>query len=108
MCPATFISVACNISSKPLEKFKPVLYLEKEKKAREKNLTSIETPFQTHEQVQMLPPCFLLSSHRFDFPIRCFSIRYILSTTIISISSLSLQLVLLAPINSCSLYIILY
>src|SRR6218665_1400472 len=47
-------------------------------------------------------PCFLLSSPGFDFPSRFFSIAYILSTTIISIS-LSLQVVLLAPINSCSL-----
>src|SRR6218665_967866 len=51
--------------------------------------------------------CFLLSSPRFDFPSRWFSKPHILSTTIISIS-LSLHLVLLVPINSCSLHIILY
>ena len=51
--------------------------------------------------------CFLLSSPRFDFHSRCFSIPHILSTTIISIS-LSLHLVLLVPVNSCSLHIILY
>src|SRR6218665_3561998 len=44
-----------------------------------------------------IEPCFLLSSPRFDFPSRFFSIPYILSTTIISIS-LSLHLVLLAPV----------
>src|SRR6218665_158669 len=54
-----------------------------------------------------LKPCFLLSSHRFDSPSRCFSIPHILSTIIIAIS-LSLHLVLLAPINLCTLYIILY
>src|SRR6218665_410469 len=57
--------------------------------------------------VSYIEPCFLLSSPRFDFPSRCFSIPHILSTTVISIS-LSLHLVLLAPVNSCSLQIILY
>jgi len=33
-------------------------------------------------------PCFLLSTPRFDFPSRFFSIPYILSTTIISSRSL--------------------
>src|SRR6218665_1224850 len=57
--------------------------------------------------VSYIEPCFLLSSPRFDFPSRCFSIPHILSTTVISIS-LSLHLVLLAPVNLCSLQIILY
>src|SRR6218665_3153277 len=51
-----------------------------------------------------IEPCFLLSSPRFVFPIG-FSLYliYTLSTTIISIS-LSLHLVLLAPVNSCELH----
>src|SRR6218665_1042068 len=49
--------------------------------------------------VSYIEPCFLLSSPRFYFPSRFFSIPYTLSTTIISIS-LSLHLVLMAPVNS--------
>jgi len=59
--------------------------------------------------VSYIEPCFLLFSPRFEFPSLCFSKPHILSTTIISISlSLHLHVVLLAPINSCSLHIILY
>src|SRR6218665_2511298 len=50
-----------------------------------------------------IEPCFLLSSLRLVFHIGFFSIPYSLFTAIISIS-LSLHLVLLAPVNSCELH----
>src|SRR6218665_2185960 len=53
--------------------------------------------------VSYIEPCFLLSSLRLVFPHRFFSIPYSLFTAIISIS-LSLHLVLLAPVNSCELH----
>src|SRR6218665_3673736 len=49
------------------------------------------------------PSCFLMSSLRLVFHIGFFSIPYSLFTAIISIS-LSLHLVLLAPVNSCELH----
>src|SRR6218665_1886120 len=57
--------------------------------------------------VSYIDPCFLLSSPRFNFLSLCFSTPHILSTTIIISISLSLHLVLLAPIKPCSLHIIL-
>ena|SRR6218665_876203 len=48
-------------------------------------------------------PCAMCSP-RFAFHSRCFSVHHILSSAISSIS-LSLNLVLVAPINSCSLHI---
>ena len=53
--------------------------------------------------VSYIEPCFLLSSLRLVFHIGFFSIPYSLFTAIISIS-LSLHLVLLAPVNSCELH----
>src|SRR6218665_1078385 len=53
--------------------------------------------------VSYIEPCFLPSSLRLVFPHRFFSIPYSPFTAIISIS-LSLHLVLLAPVNSCELH----
>src|SRR6218665_2975453 len=53
--------------------------------------------------IHCIEPCFLLSSPRFLFPIGFSLLSYTLSTTIISIS-LSLHLMLLAPVNSYILH----
>src|SRR6218665_2567976 len=53
--------------------------------------------------VSYIEPCFLPSSLRLVFPHRFFSIPCSPFTAIISIS-LSLHLVLLAPVNSCELH----
>src|SRR6218665_347130 len=58
--------------------------------------------------VSYLEPCFLLSSPRFDFPRISVDAPLILVFFSQCKLSLSLYLVLMAPINSCSLYIILF
>ena len=55
--------------------------------------------------VSYLEPCFLLSSHWFNFPLPVYAPLICISQCNLS---LCLQLVLLVPINSCSLFILLF